>query len=297
MDVVPETNHEQSMQSPASRNVDDEGLGGQPPLEAVLRGPLINLQPHTRSACQSNEAPALGNHDFDHHLSALRSACQSNQAPALGNHDFDHPLSASAISDRLLPLSPPPQQNGNHSPNDEYGGRISNNTRKMMSWLKTGRTELISQLDGNNSLSSDSSNEIESLEDDEQSEDENEDDSANESIIEMENPNRAEIYKIPVITGTKTNVDENTPAWHETYTPRPNDLPTARKTIRQDQRLVTGAALPSFSAPNCRSLGPKLNNFIEDMQMRNVDVALCSETWEKSANKEFQKKVENFNEQ
>ena len=28
--------------------------------------------------------------------------------------------------------------------------------------------------------------------------------------------------------------------------------------------------------------------------MRNIEVALCSETWEKSANKEFQKKLENI---
>ena len=28
--------------------------------------------------------------------------------------------------------------------------------------------------------------------------------------------------------------------------------------------------------------------------MRSIDVALCSETWEKSSNKRFQKKVENL---
>lgn len=100
--------------------------------------------------------------------------------------------------------------------------------------------------------------------------------------------------RIPVITGTAPKTDGTCPAWHETYTPRPDNLPSARKTIRQDRRLETGAALPSFSAPNCRSLGPKLNNFQEDMQMRSIDVALCSETWEKSSNKKFQKKVENM---
>ena len=66
----------------------------------------------------------------------------------------------------------------NHSPNDEDDDGISNNTRKM-SCLKAGRKKLILQLDGNDSLSSDSSNDIESSEDD--------DDSGNESIKEMEN--------------------------------------------------------------------------------------------------------------
>ena len=151
-------------------------------------------------------------------------------------------------------------------------------------------------MDGNASLDSESDTEDKSDDEEEMESDhvtdDNDDDSGNESINEIENVDRAESYKIPVVMGIKTNVERSTPAWHETYTPRPGDLPTARKTIRQDQRLETGAALPSFSAPNCRSLGPKLNNFQEDMLMRNIGVALCSETWEKSANKKFQKKVE-----
>ena len=65
-----------------------------------------------------------------------------------------------------------------------------------------------------------------------------------------------------------------------------------RRVVRRDSRLEAAATLPSFSAPNCRSLGPKLNNFVEDMKMREVDVALCSETWEKSSSKEYQKEVE-----
>ena len=82
------------------------------------------------------------------------------------------------------------------------------------------------------------------------------------------------------------------PPWYEEYTPRPLHLPTSRQTVRRDNRLLTSSALPSFSAPNCRSLGPKIRNFIEDMQMRDIACVLASETWEKSSNKKYQKEVE-----
>ena len=65
-----------------------------------------------------------------------------------------------------------------------------------------------------------------------------------------------------------------------------------RRVVRRDSRLEAAATLPSFSAPNCRSLGPKLNNVIEDMKMRELAVALCSETWEKADSKDFQREVE-----
>ena len=162
------------------------------------------------------------------------------------------------------------------------------------SFLRAGSEENFVQLDGNASLNSESesaTNDDESTsKDDDAIENESDDEGESENEEnpeEIENLQRDENYKIPVIIGAR-------PTPEETYIPRPPNLPTSRKTIRQDQRLETGATLPSFSAPNCRSLGPKLNNFQEDMQMRSIDVALCSETWEKSSNKRFQKKVENL---
>ena len=65
-----------------------------------------------------------------------------------------------------------------------------------------------------------------------------------------------------------------------------------RQTVRRDDRLGVAAHLPTFSAPNCRSLGPKLKSLTEDMKMRGISVALCSETWEKCNDTRYQSEVE-----
>ena len=111
----------------------------------------------------------------------------------------------------------------------------------------------------------------------------------------------------PVITVPvpARGLDGQTPApWLEVQTiptvcghrPPPGTGPMrplpVRQEIRRNNRLVTASSLPSFSAPNCRSLGPKLRSFAEDMKLREVDVALCSETWEKANNVAFQNEVE-----
>ena len=49
--------------------------------------------------------------------------------------------------------------------------------------------------------------------------------------------------------------------------------------------------LPAFSAPNFRSLGPKMRNFAEDMILRDIGVSLCSETWEVPSNELYQWQV------
>ena len=76
--------------------------------------------------------------------------------------------------------------------------------------------------------------------------------------------------------------------------PRPpaEERRPVRRVVRRNSRLEAASTLPSFSAPNCRSLRPKLNSFVEDMKMREVGVALCSETWEKKDCKKYQKEVE-----
>ena len=72
-----------------------------------------------------------------------------------------------------------------------------------------------------------------------------------DSFIEEEN--------IEVITGVEARTPTTpAPPWYERYTPRPASLPTTRQTVRRDNRLTVGATLPVFSAPNCRSLAPKL---------------------------------------
>ena len=107
-----------------------------------------------------------------------------------------------------------------------------------------------------------------------------------ESISGCEQP-------IPVVTGISSHQwDIPAPAWHEWQQRRPTTLPTVRTTVRRDNRLLVGAQLPSFSAPNCRSLAPKLRSFAEDLHMREIGVALCSESWEKASNKKYQMEVE-----
>ena len=107
---------------------------------------------------------------------------------------------------------------------------------------------------------------------------------------------RRESQQIQVITNVlrtpRPPLPTSPPPWFEEYTPRPKEIPTFRHTVRRDNRLLTSSTLPVFSAPNCRSIGPKLNNIIEDMRMRGITCLLASETWEKSSNKKYQKEVE-----
>ena len=98
---------------------------------------------------------------------------------------------------------------------------------------------------------------------------------------------------IPVVAGRhQPAAQPSPPPWHEQYSRRPCDLPATRQTVRRDNRLLTGASLPVFSAPNCRSIGPKLNNIIEDMKLRSISCMLATETWQKESSKKFQKEVE-----
>ena len=81
------------------------------------------------------------------------------------------------------------------------------------------------------------------------------------------------------------------PPWYEEYTPRPSHLPSVRQTVRRDSRLLTSASLPSFSAPNCRSIFPKIRSIVEDMRMRSINCILASESWEKSASNKYKKRL------
>ena len=49
--------------------------------------------------------------------------------------------------------------------------------------------------------------------------------------------------------------------------------------------------LPTIMTTNVRSLGPKISNFIQEFDMRNVDLALLSETWGKDQNKLYKRKI------
>ena len=184
----------------------------------------------------------------------ITRTCQSRQCSASG--------SASSLKDDLFNSNLVTLPASNHRSAASLKDDLFNSNLVCSA---TGPGETILQIDGNATLQT----ECDSEEELEQSE---------EELEQSEN----------------ANIDESNepPAWYEPHCKRPKDIPTARTTIRTDNRAVAAAALPSFSAPNCRSLGPKLKNFQEDMMMRDIDVAMCSETWEKSNNKEYQKNIE-----
>ena len=114
------------------------------------------------------------------------------------------------------------------------------------------------------------------------------------SLLSQESDQCPSPQPIPVLSSSRPRpaFQPSPPLWFEEHIRRPADLPVIRKTIRRDNRLLTGSSLPSFSAPNCRSIGPKLNNIVEDMKMRSISCMLCSETWQKEDSKTFQKEVE-----
>ena len=70
--------------------------------------------------------------------------------------------------------------------------------------------------------------------------------------------------------------------------PTARDLPSTRQTVRCDQRLLTGASLPVFSAQKCRSIGPKVRNVIKDMKIRSTTCILASDTWNKDTKRKYQ---------
>ena len=98
------------------------------------------------------------------------------------------------------------------------------------------------------------------------------------------------VNKVNIIKNIEIE-NQEPPVWFESYNPRPNNIPIVRKTIRRDNRLKIVSNLPAISAPNMRSLAPKIKNFILDFKMRGLGLALCSETWGKDDNKLYQTKI------
>ena len=85
------------------------------------------------------------------------------------------------------------------------------------------------------------------------------------------------------------------PPWYDEYKPRvidPRQSNVNRITIRRDNRLMMTDSLSILSVSNLRSLWPKLNNFKNDMIMRDISCAMLSEVWEKSNCKKQQFELE-----
>ena len=82
------------------------------------------------------------------------------------------------------------------------------------------------------------------------------------------------------------------PVWYEQYVPRPASIPSTRRTIRRDNRFEKCDMLPTVSVPNTRSIFPKINNFVQDMRMRSISLALTSETWHRESKKRHKNDIE-----
>ena len=79
--------------------------------------------------------------------------------------------------------------------------------------------------------------------------------------------------------------------------PRPpvqQRLRPVRTTVRRDNRLVEALSVPSVTLYNARSVWGKWNNLAEDILMRQTDLCILTEVWQKLENKKHQKAVESM---
>ena len=79
---------------------------------------------------------------------------------------------------------------------------------------------------------------------------------------------------------------------------RPNNplscprLPSVRKTIKRNNKVVQALSLPKMSSYNMRSLWSKVGNFGTDMIDRNCSLSFLVEVWQKSENRKHQYRIE-----
>ena len=86
--------------------------------------------------------------------------------------------------------------------------------------------------------------------------------------------------------------NEYEPAWHDQFNPSTSvRLPALRKIIANN-KVAASSFLPIISVSNMRSLMPKIRNFDEDMLLRNIQIALLCEIWEKSSSIKYQDEIE-----
>ena len=77
--------------------------------------------------------------------------------------------------------------------------------------------------------------------------------------------------------------------------PRPpvqERLRPVRTTIRRDNRLVEALSVPRVTLYNARSVWSKWNNLAEDILMRQTDLCILTEVWQKQESKKHQKAIE-----
>ena len=62
-------------------------------------------------------------------------------------------------------------------------------------------------------------------------------------------------------------------------------LQSALHHIQTNERVAISSELPTIAVTNFRSLGPRVHSVKDDILMRDIEVQICSETWEKLSNK------------
>ena len=82
------------------------------------------------------------------------------------------------------------------------------------------------------------------------------------------------------------------PPWADIQLKRTHDTPSVRQTIKRDNKLSVCQSLPVVSVSNCRSLIPKVNNFVQDILEREIGVAIISEIWQKTKSKRHSFEIE-----
>ena len=112
------------------------------------------------------------------------------------------------------------------------------------------------------------------------------------SNIDIEEENEGAIPVLNTQTKNQYIHEETTPVWFDHYEPLKHSRKRNVKTLKRDNKFAKCDELPVISVPNMRSLFPKINNFIEDIRMRSIGAALCSETWHKEDKKKHKAETE-----
>ena len=66
----------------------------------------------------------------------------------------------------------------------------------------------------------------------------------------------------------------------------------ALRPIVANDRVAASAELPTIAVTNFRSLGPRLQHVKDDMLLRQIDVLVGSETWQKDSNRKLKDDIE-----
>ena len=82
------------------------------------------------------------------------------------------------------------------------------------------------------------------------------------------------------------------PPWFDVHYRSTRDMRPVRQTVKRDNKLPVCHSLPIVSVSNCRSLIPKVNNFVDDLLEREIGVALLSEVWQKTTSKKHRFEIE-----